>query len=133
MIFLGTIGWVIVFGRWRVNRTLATLTILSGIAILTGLIENHVKKVTILICRKRRVYHRLRSGSGVNVSARMVRSYWSHGAGMSRTDGATVAILVRERLEVHCLAGVHFLAETEQMEGCVGADFIFHACVEYRN
>lgn len=45
---------------------------------------------------------------------------WSHGAGVSVAG-------VREGLELHSLAGVHFLAESEKVESRVRADLILHA------
>lgn len=60
--------------------------------------------------------------------AGMIGSDRANGAGMSGAAGYdAAAILVRERLEVHRLVGVHFLTEAEQMEGGVRADFVFHA------
>lgn len=46
---------------------------------------------------------------------------WSHGARVSVTG-------VRESLELHSLAGVHFFAESKEMEGGIRADLILHTC-----
>lgn len=46
---------------------------------------------------------------------------WSH--------GARVAVSwMREGLELHSLARIHFLAESQQMESSVRADLILHTC-----
>lgn len=45
---------------------------------------------------------------------------WSHGARVSVAG-------VREGLELHSLAGVHFFAESKKVEGSVRADLILHA------
>lgn len=41
---------------------------------------------------------------------------------------AAHAVLVRERLEVHRLGGIHLFAESKQVERRVRADFVLHAC-----
>lgn len=50
--------------------------------------------------------------------------------GTSVSGNWSVSILMGEGLEVHGLGGIHFLAETEQMESSIGADFVFHALWE---
>lgn len=45
---------------------------------------------------------------------------------------AAHAVLVRERLEVHRLGGVHLLAEAQQVEGRVRADLVLHAFLGFR-
>jgi len=56
-------------------------------------------------------------------------SWWKHSARVSG-NWAGVSVLVGEGLEVHGLGRVHFLAESEQVERGIGADFIFHALRE---
>lgn len=64
-------------------------------------------------------YHALRAGAGVRGVVRVrVRVRVRQRAGVRR-------VVVRERDR---LAGVHLLAEAEQVERGVRADLIFHAC-----
>lgn len=59
--------------------------------------------------------------------AGMIGSDRADGAGVTGAAGSdAAAVLVRERLEVHRLVGVHFLAEAKQMEGGVRANFVLH-------
>lgn len=103
LILLGTVGGIVVLGGWCVDGGLSALAVLALVAIGPR--------------------HGLRSGAGVHV-ARM--SGREHGAGMAG-NGSGVSVLVREGLEVHGLRRIHFLAEAEQVERGIGADFIFHA------
>lgn len=66
-------------------------------------------------------YHGLRSGAAVGGSVGRVAHGWSHGAGMAVS-------WMRERLELHGLARVHLLAESQKVEGRVRADLVLHTC-----
>lgn len=70
---------------------------------------------------KRDTYHRLRSRSAMSRSISRVSYGWSHSAGVS-------VPWVGKGLKLHSLARVHFLAESQKMEGSVRADLIFHTC-----
>lgn len=59
--------------------------------------------------------HRLWSVTRVQ-TMRSINARWSHCAGMR----------VGEGLEIHRLGRIHFFAETQKMECCVGANFIIH-------
>jgi hypothetical protein len=55
---------------------------------------------------------------------------WDITVGADRSDvsgWSSVAVLMGERLEVHGLGWVHLFAESEQVEGGVGTNFVFHA------
>ena len=100
----GAVCWVVVFGGENVvSSAAASLGWYSGVT-------------TIL------TWHRLRSRAAMRGSIGRVADGWSHSAGVSVSR-------VREGLELHSLAGVHFLAESKKVEGGVRADLILHASV----
>lgn len=129
MIFFGTIRWIVVLGRWRINWTLTSLTVLAGISILTGLNKMSMKWIESIDMAITNLYHWLWTGPRMDVTG-MVWSDRSHCSGMA---GSTVAILMRERLEIHGFCRIHFFAKTKQMESGIRANFVFHALLRVCN
>lgn len=131
LILFCTICGIVIFRRRWVNRTLTTLTILSGITILVKRIrKKRVKRHSLRLGIQRLLnqiwtHHWLWSGSWMHV-----RIGWSS-AHRTCVTRCCRTILMWECLEVHRFRWIHFFAEAKQMECCVRTNFIFHAFYWY--
>lgn len=155
LVFLGSaISRIIVFGRENVvSAAAASLRWYSWItAILTRLWKKLATILAIIADRKNIIYkvkivfkkyikqsktylyclikyayekdlryHRLRSRTAVSRSVSRMSYRWSHGARMAVS-------WMGEGLELHSLARIHFLTESQKMERSIRADLILHAC-----